>query len=237
MRLPRIALALTGCVLALAACHKPDTDQAFGERVHTYLLGHPEVLREAMAKLQDRDQAEAAKKQALAIDQNRQALEHDTRDFVANPNGKVTVTEFYDYRCPHCANAAPGVIGLIHEHPNVRFVFKEMPIFGPPSERAATGAIAVKMAGGDSLGLYSDLMAARPLDPAALDRILHAHGVDPAVLDRPDVKTQADAQIAATHQLAGVLGIEGTPTFVIGDTLVPGEDLDAVRAAVQHAGG
>jgi protein-disulfide isomerase len=236
MRPHRLALILAGCVLALGGCQRPDNDKAFGERVRAYLLNHPEVLQEAMTKLQDKQQADAAQKQLAAIDQNRKALEHDPRDFVANPAGKVTVSEFYDYRCPHCVNAAPAVVALIHDHPNVRFVFKEFPIFGAASERAAAGAIAVAMAGGDGVGVYRDLMAARPLDEAALERILRAHGVDPAKLEQPDVKARIDAQLAATHQLAAALGVEGTPTFIIGDALIPGEDMDAVAAAIKHAG-
>lgn len=240
MRPNRLAPILIGCALTLAAaaCQRSDdSDKAFGDRVRAYLLSHPEVLQETMTKLQDKQQAEAVKKQQLAIAQNRQAIEHDPRDFVANPNGKVTVTEFYDYRCPHCVNAAPGVVGIIRDNPNVRFVFKEFPIFGAPSERAAAAAIAVKMAGGDGVGVYSDLMAARPLDDAAVTRIAQAHGAPPGRLDQPDVKARVDAQLAAVHNLAAAIGIEGTPAFVIGDTMVAGEDLDAVRAAIQHAGG
>ena len=96
-------------------------------------------------------------------------MEHDPRDFVANPNGRITVTEFYDYRCPHCANMAPKVAELIEKNPDIRFVFKEMPIFGATSEHAAYAAIAVKKAGGDYLGLYQALMATHPLD-RAIDR-------------------------------------------------------------------
>jgi protein-disulfide isomerase len=222
--------------LALAGCSK--VDQAFDDRVHAYLLAHPEVIQEAADKLQEKQDAQVAAHAKVAVAQNRQALEHDPRDFVANPNGKITVTEFYDYRCPHCINAAPAVVALIQSSPDVRFVFKELPIFGGASDRAALAAIAVKHAGGDYLGVYKDFMAARPLDNAAIDRILTAHGVSPASLDDAALKTAAAEQLNATHQLAmDGLGIQGTPAFIIGDTLVPGEDMDAVRAAIQSARG
>jgi protein-disulfide isomerase len=229
----RLLPALAACALALAACHR--NDQAFDSRVHDYIVGHPEVIQEAMNKLQEKQDAAAAAQASVAIRQYRQALEHDPRDFVANPNGRVTVTEFYDYRCPHCINAAPAVLSIIHDDPDVRFVFKEFPIFGAVSEKAAAGAIAVKKAGGDELGLYRDLMAAHPLDDAAIDRILRAHGVDPATLDEAPIKDEATGQLRAVQQLAGDLGIQGTPAFIIGDTLVPGDDTDAVRAAIAVA--
>jgi protein-disulfide isomerase len=229
----RLLPALAACALVLGACNR--TDQAFDARVHAYIVSHPEVIQEAMAKLQAKQDAATAAQAKAAIGQYRQALEHDPRDFVANPDGRVTVTEFYDYRCPHCINAAPAVLSIIHDNPDIRFVFKEFPIFGAASERAAVGAIAVKTAGGDALGLYRDLMAARPLDDTAVDRILRAHSVDPASLDRPPLKDKAVEQLQAVRQLATNLGVQGTPDFIVGDTMIPGDDTDALRAAIAAA--
>jgi protein-disulfide isomerase len=233
MSISSLLPALMASALALSACDK--SDKAFDTRVHAYLLAHPEVVQEALDKLQAKQDAEDAAKAKQALATSRQAIEHDPRDFVANPNGKITVTEFYDYRCPHCVNAAPKVVSLIQSDPDVRFVFKEFPIFGAASDRAATAAIALKRSGGDYVGLYRDFMAARPLDDAAIDRILTAHGVTPASLEDPTLKTQAAEQLADVRRLAISLGIQGTPAFVIGDTIVPGEDLDAVRAAIAAA--
>ncbi len=229
----RLLPALAACALALSACNR--NDQAFDTRVHDYIVSHPEVIQEAMTKLQEKQDAVAATQAKAAIGQYRQALERDPRDFVANPNGHVTVTEFYDYRCPHCINAAPAVLSIIHDNPDVRFVFKEFPIFGAVSEEASAGAIAEKKAGGDGLGLYRDFMAARPLDDIAIERILRAHGVDPASLDKSPFKEQAVAQLQAVRQLAANLGIQGTPAFIVGDTLIPGDDTDALRAAIAAA--
>ncbi len=227
--------ALIVGALAVSGCDK--VDQAFDARVHAYIQAHPEVVQEAIDKLQSRQEAQAAAQAKLAIAQNRQAIERDPRDFVANPNGKITVTEFYDYRCPHCVNAAPKVLALIQNNPDVRVVFKEFPIFGAISDRAAMGAIAVKHTGGDYLDLYREFMAARPLDEASIDRILTAHGVTPASLDDASLKAQTSEQLAAVRRLATDLGLEGTPSFIIGDTLVPGENMDVVRAAIKAARG
>jgi protein-disulfide isomerase len=227
--------ALVVLALALAGCDR--VDKAFDDRVHAYLVSHPEVVQEALDKLQAKQQAQAAAEATAAVDHERQAIERDPRDFVANPNGKITLTEFYDYRCPHCADAAPAVLQIIRTNPDVRVVFKEFPIFGAVSEKAAAGAIALKKAGGDYLGLYSDFMNARGLDDAGIDRILAAHGVNPQTLDQPDVKAAADAQLQAVRSLAIDIGAQGTPTFIVGDTVIPGEDMDAVRAAISKARG
>jgi protein-disulfide isomerase len=233
MRPNVLALALA-CSLSIAGCSRAaeQEDKAFGDKVRAYLLAHPEVIKEAADKYNADLDARFAAEARANIGKNRAAIERDSRDFVANPNGKITVTEFYDYRCPHCVNVAPKVLSFITKNPDVRFVFKEMPIFGETSERAALAALAVKNAGGDYLGAHRDMMAARPLDAAAIDRILKAHNVDPAVLQQPAVIKAGAAQLADIHKLSTEIGIEGTPAFIIGDTLVPGEDMDAVEQAV-----
>ena len=142
-----LAAAALAAALALAACQPAGGDDAaFDARVKAYLMAHPEVLQAALQKMQAKDDADEAKAQdaadakaEAALPALRAALERDPRDFVANPNGKVTVTEFYDYRCPHCIEIAPQVVGLIRTQPDVRFVFKEMPIFGDASEPRRAG--------------------------------------------------------------------------------------------------
>jgi protein-disulfide isomerase len=229
-----LALAVMAS-FAVVGCTRAQDDPAFGAKVKAYLMAHPEVIAEAVQKLQDQRDAASAAKAKLALQHDRQALERDPRDFVANPGGKITVTEFYDYRCPHCINAAPAVMKIIKDNPDVRFVFKEMPIFGAVSEHAARTAIAVKAAGGDYLGLYQTMMGTRGLDDTAIDKAARAGGVDPDKAKHGPSRTAADAQLADTRKLANDLDIEGTPTFVIGDTMVPGEDMDSVRAAIAKA--
>jgi protein-disulfide isomerase len=225
--IPRLAAVLI-CA-ALAACQPAATsDKAFGEKVRAYLLAHPDVLEEATVRLQANQEAAAvaAQKRAQAnLPKLRAALEHDPRDFVANPAGKVTMTEFYDYRCPHCANIAPRLVELIRTHPDVRVVFKEMPIFGATSEHAAYAALAVKKAGGDYLGLYQAFMNARPLDDATIDRLAIAKGARPGDIVPGPANT---SQLAANRALFDKLGMDGTPGFVIGAHIFTGEDMDEI---------
>ena len=126
--LPVLA-ALCASTLALAACDRTG-DDAFGEKVRAYLLEHPEVIEEAVQKLGEKREIEAAQAATSAIETHRAALERDPRDFVANPNGTITVTEFFDYRCGYCKIAATEMASIIEENPNVQVVFKEFPIFG-----------------------------------------------------------------------------------------------------------
>jgi protein-disulfide isomerase len=224
-------------VLALGACQRAsaDSDAAFGQRVKSYLLKHPEVIQQAEQRLEVSlaSQEAAEQRQAEAdLPRLRAAVERDPRDYVANPSGRITVTEFYDYRCPHCANAAPKVIALIRTNPDVRFVFKEMPIFGPTSEHAAQAAIAVKNAGGDYLAFYARLMATHPIDDATIDHLAQQAGALPA---GPQAAAAATRQIAETSALFTKLALGGTPAFIIGNQIVYGEDMDAVNADVAKA--
>ena len=226
--------ALAICTSLLSAC-QPMSDQAFGQRVRAYLLAHPEVLTEVSQKLEDDQDAQAAaavKHAEAALPTLRAAVERDPRDFTANPNGRITVTEFYDYRCPHCEAMAPKLLALIHDHADIRFVFKEMPIFGATSEHAAYAALAVKKAGGDYLGLYRTFMETQPLDDSAINRIAVAHG---AKLADIAPNAQNTAQLAATNALFDKLALDGTPGFVVGDQILAGDDMPALKAAIAAA--
>ena len=228
---PFTALALAA-VMALGGCQ--ESDEAFGKRVQAYLLEHPEVLREASLKLQQKDQADQAKAALDAIGEHRSQLERDPRDLVVNPNGKITVVEFFDYNCGYCKIAAPQVVQLIKDHPDVRFVFKEFPIFGGVSNTAAALALTpqVKAKG---LEIYQAWMAEKPLDDAGIDRTLTAAGIDPAAARKVAQDPAIERQLIDVHTLAKALQIEGTPAFIVGDTLVPGADLGALQLAIANA--
>jgi protein-disulfide isomerase len=222
--------------LSLAACDSQTSDAAFGKRVRAYLLSHPEVLQEMAQRLDAKQAAEQLSEQKRAealLPSLRSKVERDPRDFVANPGGRITVTEFYDYRCPHCADAAPKVLDLIRNNPDVRVVFKEMPIFGPTSEHAARAALAVKKDGGDSLGLYQAYMSARPLQDDVIDQLALLKGAG-----AQDISATADraydAHLADNGALFNKLSLGGTPAFIVGDQIILGEDMDAVNAAVKQ---
>lgn len=233
-------LAVLG-LLALSACTRTD-DEAFGQKVRAYLLEHPEVLEEAVRKLDENRAAKTAAVQTKAVSQARAALERDGRDFVLGaPNAPITVVEFFDYRCGYCKSVAPEVLAMVQRERDVRFVFKEFPILPDSdtgaigvSERAARAAIAAK-AEGKYLEVHRDLMAERALDDAAIERIVKKHGLDPAKLTEVGGGDVVDAQLADTHALAQAVGVNGTPTFIVGGSVIPAADLNALRAAIRKA--
>jgi len=233
-RMPQLRLlAVLAAAASVAACQRVD-DAAFGRRVHAYLMAHPEVIREAAEKLTENERLAAVKASTDAIGKYRAQLERDPRDFVANPNGKITVVEFFDYRCGYCKLAAPQVVSLIEQNPDVRFVFKEFPIFGEVSDTAAKVALTAP-AKAKGVELYKGLMSEKALDDAALDRHLTAIGLNPAAARKDANQPLIARQILDTHALAEALKIDGTPSFIVGNTMIPGADIPALRAAIASA--
>lgn len=219
--------------LTLGACEAPP-DPVFGAKVRAYLLEHPEVLQEAFEKLQEKQVAQAQKAATDAIAQNRKALENDPRDFVVNPDGKVTVVEFFDYNCGYCKLIAPEVLAIAQSDPDVRVVLKDLTIFGEASEYAAAGAALAKD-NGKYLAVHQQFMAQKPLDDAAVARILTAHGMSPEAARKQQASADQKDYLADQHALAASLGIEGTPAFIVGDVMIPGADPEALKAAIGEA--
>lgn len=231
---PGAAIALALCA-TVAGCSKSPGDMQFDAKVRAYLLEHPEVIREAMVKLQEKDRAETLAASIKAVKENRAKVERDPRDFVANPNGKITITEFYDYNCGHCKNVTPAMMQLIRENPDIRYVFKEYHIFQEPSSLRGARAALLARSSGRYLQIHQQLMATAGLQPEQVDAILRANGVDPSPLDNPAAMRAIDAQLTDIQELAALLRIDGTPSFVIGDTVVVGEDIEGIKAAIAQA--
>jgi protein-disulfide isomerase len=237
MPLPSRPLAFAAASLAalsLIGCGPAHADKAFGEKVHAYLIEHPEVLVEMSNKLQEKQTAEKARNAKGAIAKYRQALERDPRDFVANPNGSITVVEFFDYRCGYCKLAAPQIVDLVQKNPDIRFVFKDFVIFGHDSEVAARMVLGAKDQG-KTLELHKRLMAEKSLDAAGVMRIAQDLGLDMAKARTIGESAPVTQHLADTHALAEALAIEGTPAFFVGDQMIAGADMHALNLAIDQA--
>lgn len=225
--------ALLSCALLLGGCQKA-FDAVMGDQVRGYLLEHPEILEEMAAKLQEKTLARQSDEARKAILTNRAALERDPRDVVINPGGKITVVEFFDYRCGYCKTIAPELAALVRENGDIRLVLKEFPIFGGASDLAARAALTpAGRAGG--LGFHQALMEEKTLNETAIMRLAAAAGIRSETLSAALGDEAITRQLADTRQLAQTLRIEGTPAFVVGDRLIPGADLDALKAAIEDA--
>lgn len=207
--LPVVALAggLVGAGAMAVLDDKDDID------VRAYLLANPEVIPEAMEKLQARQ----ARQSVVA---NRIAVETPFPGAVAgNPRGDVTLVEFYDYNCGYCRASLPTVRRLIRQDPNLRVVFRELPILAPSSRTAARASLAAA-AQGKFNAFHDALFGAGRVTDATVSSAARIAGVDLSKL--PALAPRIDAELTRTFDTAGKLGIGGVPGWVIGDRVLSG---------------
>ena len=217
------AIALAAAAPATRAEQPADLSvQQIEKIVREYLLREPEIIYQALEELQRRQaEAEAARQQA-AIAENRSELLNDPASPVGgNPDGDVTLVEFFDYRCAYCRRVVSSMRALLDEDRDLRVVFKELPVLGPDSERAARAALASRRQDG-YVPFHFALMAAEDLSLQGIRAAAEAVGLDPDRLEADMSAPEVNAAIQANYALANELGIEGTPAFVIGTQLIPG---------------
>lgn len=211
--------------------------EAFRAEVRAYLLDNPEVLMEAIAVLEERENAAQTERDQMNIAANADALFTSAFDWVGgNPEGDFVLVEFMDYRCSFCRRAHPEVADLIELDGNIRYVVKEFPVLGEQSVLASRFAIATRMVHGDDAyaGMNDALMVMRgDVTPEALAGVAAELDLDPA----PIFAAMDDPLVAQTinynRELASRLQISGTPSFVFGDQLVRGYvPLDAMLEIV-----
>ena len=211
--------------------------EAFGAAVREYLLENPEVLMEAIAILEARQEAEQAMADLELVATHAQALFDDGHSVVSgNPDGDVTVVEFIDYRCTYCRRAHPEVAELVETDGNIRVITKEFPILGPESVEASRFAISVLQVAGKEayMKINETLIAHRgAFSRDALARIAAGAGLDSeSIIARMDDEDVARV-IRQNRQLGQAMQISGTPTFVFGDRMVRGYvPLEGMRGVV-----
>jgi protein-disulfide isomerase len=203
---------------------------ANGYFIRSYLLAHPEVLPEAMDRLQ-------AQQAASAVAANREALTTPFHGAWAGAaDGDVILVEFFDYACPYCRASNPDVARLLSEDPRLKVVWRDYPVLGPASEQAAIASLAAARAG--RYRAFHDALYAAGRPSAAT--IAQARAV--AGLPEPSLTEEIRAEVQRNYELARAIGASGTPTFVIGDQVLQGAVgyqalKDAIAAAREARGG
>ena len=216
-------LAAGMLLLAVPAAAQELTEDRVRQLVLETIRENPGIVMEAVAILQAQEAEAQAGAQAEVLNEQREILERDPNAPVfGNPDGDVTIVEFFDYNCPYCRRAMPELEVLLESDPNVRMVMREWPILGEGSVFAARAALAAR-----KQGLYEEFhwammgMEGRAEEPSVLD-IAESVGLDIQRLQQDMNAPEVDEHIATTMRLARDLGFTGTPSFVIGDQLVPG---------------
>jgi protein-disulfide isomerase len=238
---------LTACavVLTFGMPQSSEADQlSAGQRseveriVREYLISHPEVIQDAMAELDKRQVAAQAEKHKAAIKQYSEALFSSPRQVVlGNPNGNVTFVEFFDYNCGYCKRAMDDMLALLKDDPKLKVVLKEFPVLGPSSIEAAQVAVAVRMqdkSGKKYLEFHQKMLGSRgEANKARALAVAKDIGLDMARLDKDIASPEVKATLQESFKLAEALGLNGTPSYVIGDNVVIGAvGIDALKEKV-----
>ena len=205
--------------------------------VRDYLMREPEVIYDAIQVLQERRQVAERERQRAMVVARAPALFDNADDPVAgNPDGDVTLVEFFDYRCGYCRSMVAGLRDLLATDAKLRFVFKELPVLGPESELAARAALAAARQDPEKYTkLHFALMGAKDLSLDAVKALARQVGLDvPRLLAEMEGEA-VKRSLAANHALAQELGISGTPSFVVGDRLIPGAvDVSQLAALIDE---
>ncbi|MGJ8603987.1 MAG: DsbA family protein [Marivita sp.] len=242
---PRLATSFLAVMLAtgvqaadLNLDNMSDADRAaFGAQVRAYLLENPQVIMEAVQVLEERQAAEQVQGDVALVENNAGAIFNDGYSWVGgNPEGDVTIVEFFDYRCGFCRRAHPEVAQLLELDGNIRYVAKEFPILGENSVLSSRFALAAReIAGDEGYEAAKEALIALngDLDDTALRRLADTLGLDTdAVIAAMDSDAITN-QLATTRALAQTLQINGTPSFVMGDQMIRGYlPLDAMQEIV-----
>ncbi|MCA2010926.1 DsbA family protein [Cereibacter sphaeroides] len=213
------ALAQTSSPEVSSAMTDADRDALRGE-IRAYLLDHPEVIFEAVAEYERRQQTAQADMDLALVQINAEDIFRDGHSWVAgNPEGDITLVEFMDYRCGYCRRAQPAVEELIGTDGNIRLIVKEFPILGPQSEIMSRFAVAVQQVGGDEPyeSVHNALMAWEgDVTPDDLRAIASDLSLDADAVLAAMNGDEVTAVLQANHALAQRLQISGTPTFIMG---------------------
>ncbi|MGE0845097.1 MAG: DsbA family protein [Flavobacteriaceae bacterium] len=240
--LAALALACTLVFLPAAgmAGAKPldDAGKAEIEKVvRDYLLKNPEVIEEALQELEKRKQEKEVAETKDKLRDNRDALENSPLSYVAgNPDGDVTIVEFFDYNCGYCRRAMADLQKLMENDPKLRVVFKEFPILREESLDAAKVSVAA-MLQGKYLQFHFAMMESPGL--ADMDRAMQVAekiGLDMDRVKRDIASDDILAPIRESHRLADAFGLQGTPSYFVGDEVVMGAvGYDELKAKIDSA--
>ena len=247
MRLPsRLALAASlfltfGAAAGYAQSFSGTQKTEIEKIIRDYLVANPEVLQEAIAALEKKQAAEEAQKHQAAVKDNAETIFNSPRQVtIGNPQGDVTFVEFFDYNCGYCKRAMDDMFALLKTDPKLKVVLKEFPVLGPGSVEAARVAVAVRMqdkTGKKYMDFHQKLMNGRgQADKARALAAAKDAGLDIARIERDMASDEVRLTLEESLSLAEKLGLNGTPSYVIGNSVVVGAvGLDKLKENINTA--
>jgi protein-disulfide isomerase len=202
----------------------PERRAEIEQVIKDYLLANPEILMQAQQALESKVEKEQAEKTKAALKESAEAIFKDPNSAIGgNPDGDVTIVEFFDYNCGYCRRSYDDIAKVIKDDPKVKFVFKELPII---NQEASPGAAKVALAArkqGKYMDVHAALMKGQGIasEATALKKA-EALGLDMTKLKADMASPEIQAELDKVMDLAKKLGVGGTPFFLVGDHVVAG---------------
>lgn len=231
-----VLLALASTAQAQSAPLTPEQERAVQKLIIKTIKERPELILEAVRALDARNkQSEEELVQRILKERSDDIFNNPNDPVGGNPDGDITLVEFFDYRCGYCKKVHPSVMKLLKEDGNIRYVYKEFPILGPDSVYAAEAALASRPQG-KYQAFSKALMESRgSLDKPKVLTLAKKTGLDVAALENEikGKKSQTEKVFQENYKLAQELNITGTPGFVIGDMVIRGAiNFEALKMVV-----
>ena len=236
-----LAMALPAAGLAQAQSFSGDQRREIERIVKDYLLSNPELLQDVMNELEKRQATAEAEKHRASVKEHSAALFSSPRQVtLGNPQGDVTVVEFFDYNCSYCKRAMSDMLDLLKSDGHLKFVLKEFPVLGDGSVQAAQVAAAVRMqdpSGKKYLEFHQKLLGGRgQADQARALAAAKDAGLDMARIEKDMASDEVKTTIEENFKLADALGLNGTPSYVVGNDVVVGAvGLNSLKEKVNAA--
>ncbi len=205
--------------------------------IEDYLLKNPRILQRISAALDAELTAERTAQTRAAIAELAPVLYSGPGQVVlGNPEGDVTIVELFDYNCGYCRQALPDIASLLDQDKNLRIILKEFPILSQASIEAARVAVQVAEADVDYWAFHEALFTSRgQVDKAVALKAASELGLNPITLEMGMKTPRVDEVLQESYRIADQLKISGTPTFIIGEEVIPGAvGIEALKARISN---
>jgi protein-disulfide isomerase len=205
--------------------------------IENYLMSDPRILERMSTALQTEQRTAQAEESKAAIAGMRDAIFNDPEQIVlGNPNGDVTLVEMFDYNCGYCRQALPNMATLLAEDPNLKIVLKEFPILSKESTDAARVAVLVGRSNVDYWAFHQALFSSRGQVTGETALVqAQALGLNRITLELEMNSAPVAKTIQRSYDIAKALNITGTPTYIIGNEIIPGAiGIDELRSRIAN---
>ena len=210
---------------------------ALNPMIERYLLDNPSILQQTAEALEVELRTARAEQSKAALEAMHAEIYEDPDHVVlGNPEGDVTLVEMFDYNCAYCRQAMPDLVTLLAEDPNLKVILKEFPILSQESADAARVSVLVSRSDADYWAFHQRLFTSRgQVNRETALQAAQDVGLNRVTLELEMGTPEIGAVIERSYALAQALNISGTPTYILGNELIPGAvGLDGLRTRIAN---